>query len=463
MPFGKKKDPKDGSDIDFDRIYESAIRPALEDASMDPVRADLERTGGIIHKAMFERLLLCDYAVADLTTANANVFYELGVRHATRPRTTVAIFAGAHELPFDVRYLRSLPYVLGTANAFTDEDARALRNSLAEALKTARKVAVEEAASDSPLFALLQGYKAPDLAHLVTDTFRDRARYSETLRQRIKTARRAPKKEAPAQLRVIQDELAKNVDAIELGGLVDLFLSYRAVEAFEQMIELYAVLPLELQHTVMVREQLAFAYNRRGDRERALELLETVEKERGANPETCGLIGRIHKDRWMEARKVDPIAAEGHLDAAIGAYLRGYEADWRDFYPGINAVTLLDLRGRPEDLALRDRLLPVVDYAVERRSAGMQPGYWEYATDLELAVLRSDPVRAARTLARAVAAIRESWEPKTTANNLGFIADARRARGEDMAWIEGIITELSNATNVSGSRALGPLDRSFRA
>jgi hypothetical protein len=31
---------------------------------------------------MFERVVLCEYAAADLTTANADVFYELGVRHA---------------------------------------------------------------------------------------------------------------------------------------------------------------------------------------------------------------------------------------------------------------------------------------------------------------------------------------------------------------------------------------------
>ena len=41
---------------------------------------------------MFERLVLCEYAVADLTTANANVFYELGVRHAVRPFSTVLLF-----------------------------------------------------------------------------------------------------------------------------------------------------------------------------------------------------------------------------------------------------------------------------------------------------------------------------------------------------------------------------------
>lgn len=104
MPFGKKKDPAGGPDIDFDRIYEDAIRPGIEAAGLEPVRADEERTGGIIHRAMFERLLLCDFAVADLTTANANVFYELGVRHAARPSTTLAIFASHQKPPFDVNY-----------------------------------------------------------------------------------------------------------------------------------------------------------------------------------------------------------------------------------------------------------------------------------------------------------------------------------------------------------------------
>ncbi|MGD2114277.1 MAG: hypothetical protein PVG07_04435, partial [Acidobacteriota bacterium] len=79
MPFGEKPDAA-GAVIDFDAVYEELIRPAVEAAGLEPLRADEERVGGIIHKPMFERLVLCDYAVADLTTANANVFYELGVR-----------------------------------------------------------------------------------------------------------------------------------------------------------------------------------------------------------------------------------------------------------------------------------------------------------------------------------------------------------------------------------------------
>jgi hypothetical protein len=87
MPFGKKQDVA-GSVINFDSVYENFIGTTIKQAGLEPIRADEEMTGGIIHKPMFERLILCDFAVADLTTANANVFtnwefvmqYALGVQ-----------------------------------------------------------------------------------------------------------------------------------------------------------------------------------------------------------------------------------------------------------------------------------------------------------------------------------------------------------------------------------------------
>ena len=82
----------------------------IENSDLDPIRADEEQTGGIIHKAMYERLMLCEYAVADLSLLNANVFYELGIRHAIRPYSTITLFESSSRLPFDVNFLRSLPY-----------------------------------------------------------------------------------------------------------------------------------------------------------------------------------------------------------------------------------------------------------------------------------------------------------------------------------------------------------------
>src|SRR5580692_10019298 len=119
MPFGIKSDPN-GTPIDFDAVYQQMIVPAIRSAKLEPLRADEEMSGGIIHKPMFERLVLCEYAVADLTTANANVFYELGVRHAVRPWSTILLYAGSSRLPFDVAPLRALPYKLSSAGAPED-------------------------------------------------------------------------------------------------------------------------------------------------------------------------------------------------------------------------------------------------------------------------------------------------------------------------------------------------------
>lgn len=77
MPFNKKKDAE-GNEIDFNVVYDKFIRPTIAAADMEAIRTDEETVSGIIHKPMYERLNLCDYAIADLTTANANVFYELG-------------------------------------------------------------------------------------------------------------------------------------------------------------------------------------------------------------------------------------------------------------------------------------------------------------------------------------------------------------------------------------------------
>ena len=51
--------------IDFDAVYQELIAPAINMADLEPLRADEEKVGGIIHKSLFERLILCEYAIAD--------------------------------------------------------------------------------------------------------------------------------------------------------------------------------------------------------------------------------------------------------------------------------------------------------------------------------------------------------------------------------------------------------------
>ena len=430
MPFGKKPTVA-GATVDFDAVYHDLIAPAVDAAGLQAIRADEEMTGGIIHKPMFERLILCEYAVADLTTANANVFYELGVRHAVRPWSTALLFAQASgQLPFDVAPLRAIPYSLDAEGK--PADVGGAKATLTERLKDAQR-----AATDSPIFQLVEDF--PEVDHTKTDVFRDRVEYSARVKARLGNARA----EGLAAVRAIEAELG-DVAKEEAAVVIDLFLSYRAVKAWQDMIDLVSRMSPALAQTVMVREQLALALNRAGRGQEAEQVLLELIGKRGPSSETYGILGRVYKDRWEQARNSGnaPLAS-GLLEKAIDAYLRGFEADWRDAYPGVNAVTLMELREPPDPR--RKELLPVVRYAVQRRIAAGQPDYWDHATSLELAVLANKPKDADAALAKALAAVREPWEPETTARNLRLIREARERRGQAEPWLQKLEAALDQS------------------
>lgn len=136
--------------------------------------------------------------------------------------------------------------------------------------------------------------------------------------------------------------------------------------------------------------------------------------------------------------------AAGFLRKAINNYLKGLEADWRDAYPGINALTLM---GASETIDPRQvGLMPVVRYSVNRRLAGKNPDYWDYATLLELAVLASDRAEASQALADSRACQPDTWQAETTADNLQLILDGRRTRGEEVDWLTQLISCLREPT-----------------
>jgi len=441
MPFGKKP-AADGRVVDFDAVFESLIKPAVVAAGLEPLRADEEMTGGVIHKPMYERLILCEYAVADLTTANANVFYELGLRHAIRPASTVLLFAqGLGQLPFDVAPLRAVPYQLG-ADGKPSANGSDL-DMLTDKLRDARKMM-----TDSPVFQLVEGF--PEIKRLKTDVFRERVQYSTTLRQKLAQARKG----GIDAVRAVEQELGSVHDA-EAGVVIDLFLSYRAVKGWGDMVALVEKMSAPVAATVLVQEQLGLALNRAGRGAEAERVLLDLLTNRGPSSETYGILGRVYKDRWEAALKLgEKSLARGLLDKAIAAYFNGFEADWRDAYPGVNAITLMEIKEPPDPR--RGRLIPIVSYAVERRIASGKPDYWDHATLLELAMLAKDQQKAESTLADVLAAVRESWEPETTARNLRLIREARERRNESIRWANEMEQELlRRAGQLHQNRTIG--------
>ena len=132
------------------------------------------------------------------------------------------------------------------------------------------------------------------------------------------------------------------------------------------------------------------------------------------------------------------------LDKAAAAYLKGFEADWRDTYSGVNAVTLMELK-QPADPRRRE-ILPVVHYAVEQRIRAGAADYWDYATLLELAVLACDETKGIGALGQSLARVRDAWEPQTTAKKLRLIREARLGRGAECpVWADNAVEELLKA------------------
>ena len=426
MPFNKKKDSK-GRDIDFDYIYDSLIKPAIEDAGMEAIRADEEMVGGFIHKPMYERLLLCDYAIADLTTANANVFYELGIRHAVRPRHTLSIFSSDTSLPFDVSPLRSYRYGLDENRHLTN--ARQDRAEITRLLREAR----EQSDTDSPLFQFFDELKPQQISHTKTDIFRKQVEYSLEAKKRLSTLREKKDLEG-----IKEFESKLNFDAVEGGVLIDIYLSYRALDAWDEMVRLESMMPQHLRQSLLVREQLGFALNRLGRSQEAERVLIEALKEYGDSSETLGLLGRVYKDRWKQ--ESNPIQKRAWLRKAIDTYIKGYESDIRDAYPGINAVTLMSLLDEPDDRL--SELLPVVLFATKLRISRTTPDYWDYATIMELEVLAKNPKGAKEALLKALPLASEEWMKKTTRDTMVMLRDKRIEQGRDVGCLDEIIEGL---------------------
>jgi hypothetical protein len=423
----------EGNMVDFDAVYDNIVKPAIEAAGMELLRADQDVSRGGHHNALYEQLILCDYAVADLSDSNTNLVYELGLRDGVRPSTTVTLSAEQDKSPFDAGPLHTLTYALSGVNPCDPLGVGAkLTHMLMEAQRLAGKPMKER-----PIFQLLEGYKPTEIARLKTDVFRDRAVYGEKARNSLAVARLRGKDAVAA----VAGQLGR-IDQLEAGVVIDLLLSQRAVSDWQAMIDLGTAMSRPVARTRMVQEQLAFALNRLARGQEAEVMLMEVIETHGASSETNGLLGRVYKDRWEAAMKAGAdLEAAGWLEKAIQAYLTGFEADWRDAYPGINALTLMELKDPADQRSIE--IMPIVKYSLFQRLKGSTPDYWDHASLVEFYVLSENKTELAGAVANALAAIRESWEPTNTAENLRLIRTARARRNNNVEWIDIVEREFS--------------------
>jgi hypothetical protein len=204
MGFGKKTDFETGRTLDLDKTYKYIIKPAVIDAGMACARADEIPHSGVIDVPMYERLLTADVVIADLSTSNKNAFYELGVRHALRPHTTIVICEdGAKSFPFDVNHVLIRQYHhMGEGIDFGEVER--FRSDLTKAIRDI--VNQDPRPSDSPVYTFLSGLTPPALARAMEGVAKE-------------VAKAAPVVEATAQVDgLLYSETMQQIDEAQADG-----------------------------------------------------------------------------------------------------------------------------------------------------------------------------------------------------------------------------------------------------
>ena len=425
MPFGKKKGG-DGSLYDFNAIYKTLIKPALEDAGFEPFRADEETSSGDILTDMFQELLLADLTLCDLSIDNANAFYELGIRHAFRKRGVMHIQAGRSYMPFDIFNVRTLPYHITPEGV---PDPEFLKTDIAAISRMARDTwNSDRDAIHSPIFNLLTGLQEPDRKSLRTPLATGFWREYNEWKERVTIAQRQKRiGDILLLTEEIRNPLIKEEAIGEAGkALANMGRNELALNQYRKGLE---VNPSNLSF----RREEAFHLNRTGRVDEAIVKLESLLGDFPEDSEANAYLGKIYKEMWTDswknisdkATRMKAAFDSYHwLIKSINIYLRGYRKDLNNYYPGVNAHTLAcivihladkfddkknpdpDITRIREDLAeLRGTLI----FSLETKSENYSADYWTLISLAELRVLTADnPASVVRAYRKAITASRRN-------------------------------------------------------
>jgi hypothetical protein len=347
MGFGIKTDFATGRKLDLDKSYRLLIKPVVEEKGITCVRADEIRHSGAIDVPMYQELLTADVVIADLSTANPNAIYELGVRHALRPHTTIVMAENKLSYPFDLNHIVINGYThLGEAIDF-DEVMR-FRKELGLTLDAV----LQNVQSDSPVYTFLR-LMPPSLIEEAVEAARAAKQASPGPAGQAAGGSAAPGGPDPTLAFLV----AQGEAAIKAGQLS------RARELFTTVAEFgkakdTATAAMGRDPYLIQRLALATYKAKEPDAvsalNKALAVLKPLHPDEANDPETVGLAGAIEK-RLYEAGQ----GAE-HLGFAIWYYGRGFYLRY-DWYNGINLAYLLNLRtDSPLDATTEEKIADLV-------------------------------------------------------------------------------------------------------
>ena len=404
--FGKKTDYTNGRVLDLDASYE-VIKEAVEQSGMECVRADEIIHTGTIDVPMYERLLNADVVIADLSTYNVNAAFELGVRYALKPYTTIVLAEEQFKNPFDLGHVVIRRYNHLGADGLSYKEAKRLIGELKKVIQ----VILNQPKTDSPVYTFLPQLQPPEWVSTAQVK-----RISDDAKLEMAVAGAVPNPAAEIL----------GVDAPSAKDMLDAAILKIQEGDFDAGRVLLEEIRKLRPEDSFVLQQLALATykSKQPDALTALQaakqILQPLTPETSNNPETLGLWGAIHKRLWEECG--DPKC----LSESIAAYQRGFYLK-QDHYNGINLAYLLNLRalqslqrGQSDD-AVADSVQAkrvrqdVIEYTLPLLSTQLETNsrYWLIATLQEAAVGLADSQSAQDWEAKAKAMSVANWMHET--------------------------------------------------
>jgi hypothetical protein len=407
MPFNKKSTPA-GDEIDFDALWDRAFAPLLREIGYDPIRAD-EDLGASIIADMLIRLTASDLVVADLSLANPNVYYEVGVRHAAREPGCVLIAAEGASPSFDFEQIRRVPYPL-PAGELNDEAACAIRQRLLEPIKDAAK-------AQSPVYQLVPGYPG-ELPKTDSANFQAFVGHLSEFQTAAAEIRAAP----VAQHAAMASALLSRYPLTEPQSpaiILELLRLTRDNIGFPAALELIESMPRDLRRLPFVLEQEALALGKCKRFPEAIAKLELLIKFHGPDPERLGILGGRYKDMWRAAANAgQAMESRQYLAKAIESYCDGMWLDLNEYYCASNLPRLLRGRRRPGDPDLARQAADIVRNACERARRMNKHDEWLNATLLGAAFDAGDADQAETLRDQIADEGAVAWQLSSTLNDL---------------------------------------------
>jgi hypothetical protein len=414
MGFGKKTDFETGRTLDLDKTYNGIIKPAVKAAGLKCIRADEIVHSGVIDVPMYDQLLNAKVVIADISTSNRNAFYELGVRHALKPYTTIIMCEDGIKppLPFDLNHVVIRMYHhLG--EDIGHEEALKKQAELTTAIKTI--LSNDPPDYDSPVYTFLNGLTVS------IDADAKKMGKGGALGKAVAAALGGADAETPVEKHgKTHSVLMQQVDKAQKAG--DFVKAKALLSTIRDLMK--ADDPNRPDDPYIIQRLVLVTYkSKQPTAQQALEearaLLETLNPETSNDPETLGLWGAVHKRLWEETKD------RNHLDKSVRGYERGFYLR-NDYYNGINLAYLLNVRSanaasRAEAIAdfvqaerVRKEVLSLSEAILKDENLPQNDKYWAMASIAEAYIGIGDEANAQQKLEEAFAIASADWMKEST-------------------------------------------------